>query len=972
VLGRAHTGTVGPVRNGLRFALLGDVRAWLDDVELDLGSPQQRLTLAVLLLQPGRAVSMDDLVDALWGDEQPRAARGAARNYVHRLRRALDETAIVNRGGGYVLQVDPRCSDVTRFREHVKVAHQMRQADTAGAAVELRRALAEWTGPALAGARGASADNLREGLERERVDAVELLGEIAVELGEHAEAIDLLTDTARQEPFRERLYELLILALWRAGRPAEALVAYDRIRRLLADELGVDPGVRLRELYDEILRADTEQPSARTKPAQLPIDLPVFVGRETELAEVASGCVTLVHGMPGVGKTAFAVHLCHQLSERYPDGQLYVNLRGFGPDDTAVSPSDALRVFLEALGVSPAHTPEDLEGRSALYRSLLAGKRYLVVLDNARDAGQVMPLLPGDVNCQAVVTSRNELLGLVAAMGARTVWLDVLDEAGARELVARRIGWARVDDEPDAVAEIIALCGRLPLALAVVSARAATHRRFALSDIAVELRRCGGSLVGFAGTDPMVDVRSVLSWSYHALSPTAKRMLRLLSLHPGTTIGLAAAASTAGVSLDQTVATLRELASASLVVEELPGRYSMHDLVHAYAAELREEADDEAAVRLRDHYLQTAHVADEFFVKAGERPPRPEALPGVSVHPVDSYEAAVAWFNDEHTALMALIEHAPAEWSWQAAWVMRHHLDWGGYWDDLAAVSRIAEQRGSPRGRAYGLRGLARVASQRGYQNEAVDLLNQALALFRQIQDNTSMAYTHRQLTGVLQLANRDVESIGHAESALELFRETDGKAGAGGALVALAWALTRAGRLQEAIDVGMQALPLVEDSGERYSTALVYQAIGRASHNLGRYDDAASYRHKGIEAYRSIVAVMRPAATLLLRSNITLAQVHLSESYHAAGRFAEADSSLREALGTFRVLVTEMQRAVGKQDALDEDRTVTLRRAVDQLHTFVTHESGPGWYDRARELMAVTVQAGVAAGIVVQSLDNI
>ncbi|MEV6610841.1 BTAD domain-containing putative transcriptional regulator [Kutzneria sp. NPDC051319] len=962
------------MRKGLRFELLGDVRARLDDIELDLGSPQQRLTLAVLLLQPGRGVSTDDLVDALWGDDQPRAARSAARNYVHRLRRALDETAIVNRGGRYVLQVDPKRSDVTRFRDHVNVAHQLRQADPAGAAAELRRALAEWTGPALAGARGASADDLREGLERERVDAVELLGDLAVELGEHAEAIDLLTEAARQEPFRERLHELLILALWRAGRPAEALVAYDRIRRLLADELGVDPGVRLRDRYEELLRADAERPEAgtRTKPAQLPIDLPVFVGRETELAEVASGSVTLVHGMPGVGKTAFAVHLCHQLSERYPDGQLYVNLRGFGPDETALSPDDALRVFLEALGVSPAHTPEDLEGRSALYRSLLAGKRYLVVLDNARDACQVMPLLPGDATSQAVVTSRNELLGLVTATGARTVCLDVLDEAGARELIARRIGGARVDDEPDAVAEIVALCGRLPLALAVVSARAATHQRFALSDLAVELRRCRGSLVGFTGPDPMADVRSVLSWSYHALSSSAKRMLRLLSLHPGTTVGLTAAASTAGASVDHTVTTLRELASASLVVEELPGRYSMHDLVHAYAAELREEADEEAVVRLRDHYLQTAYVADEFFVKAGERPPRPDTAPGVSVHPVISYEDAVAWFNDEHAALMALIEHAPAEWSWQAAWVMRHHLDWGGYWDDLAAVSRIAEQRGSPRGRAYGLRGLARVASQRGDQNEAVDLLDQALALFRQIQDNTSMAYTHRQLTGVLQLAHRDVESIGHAEAALELFREADGKAGAGGALVALAWALTRAGRLPEAIDVGMQALPLVEDSGDRYSTALAYLAIGRASHNLGRYDDAASYRRKGIEVYRAIVAVMRPAATVLLRSNIVLCQIHLSESCHAAGRFAEADSSLGEALGAFRGLVTEMQRAVGRHDAFDEDRSATLSRAIDELHTFVTDESGPGWYERARELMTATVRAAVAAGIVVQSLDNI
>ncbi|MEV6610838.1 BTAD domain-containing putative transcriptional regulator [Kutzneria sp. NPDC051319] len=923
-------------------------------------------------------MTLDDLLGALWGDEHPHTGRGAVRNYLHRLRRVLgaiaDEPAIVLRGGGYVLRTDELSSDVARFRHHVRSARRIRRSGGAEeAASELRLALGEWQGQPLGGARGAAVDELRDGLERERVDALELLAEIDLELGRHAEAIDLVTEGVRQQPFRERLHEFLMLALCRSGRQAEALVVYDRLRRLLADELGVEPSSGLRAVYADILRADGEHDdSSKVRPAQLPIDLPVFVGRETELAEGVSGAVTLVHGMPGVGKTAFAVHLSHQVSEKFPDGQLYINLRGFGPDDMVVSPEEALRTFLEALGVSPAHTPEDVDGRSALYRSVLSGRRLLVVLDNARDAEQVLPLLPGGSGCHVLITSRNELLGLITATGARTMWLDVLDDRPARELFTRRIGPAQANGEPNAVAEIIALCARLPLALAVVSARAATHPRFSLSDIAEELRRSRGGLDGFRGVDPMTDVRSVLSWSYRALSTSAARLLRLLSLHPGTAIGLAAAASLAGGSTQDTTPALRELTSANLVVEERPGRYSLHDLVHTYASELRKGEDEEASVRLRDHYLQTAYIADEFFSKADDKPACPNALPGVSIHAVTSHEAAVAWFNDERVAMLTLIERAPSDWAWRAAWTMRRHLDWGGYWEDLGAVSRIAERQGSAEGRAYALRGLARVASQRGNHDAAVDQLADALHLFRQTGNETAMAYTHRQLAGVLQLAGRDDEAIDHSTSALELFHATGGRAGEGGALVALAWALTRAGRSQEAIDVGLRALPLVENSGETYSTNLVYQAIGRASHQLGQFDNAISYREKGMELMHAVINTMRPAASLLLRTNTTLTQINLSAAYRSAGRLTESENVLREALGNFRGQLVELQRAVGPYDTSDQTRTAALWQVADQLHPFVTEKSGPGWYDRARTLMVETIQVAREAGIEVQTLDAI
>jgi NB-ARC domain/Bacterial transcriptional activator domain len=441
-------------------------------------------------------------------------------------------------------------------------------------------------------------------------------------------------------------------ALHVAGRSAEALERYAATRQLLAEELGTDPGPQLQRLHQSILRGDVLTPSATTTrapvvPAQLPFGVAGFTGRidqlarlDTLLRELAHGptavVISAVSGTAGVGKTALAVHWAHRVADRFPDGQLYVNLRGFDAGGQVMDPAEAVRRFLDALGVPAERIPVDLDAQAALYRSLLAGRRMLVVLDNARTTAQVRPLLPGARTCLVLVTSRNQLSGLVAADGAHPIILDLLTLDEAWELLARRLGSDRTTAEPDAVAEIITACARLPLALAIVGARAATHPHLPLHTLAGELRDSGDRLGTLTTDDPTTDVRAVFSWSYHALTPDAARLFRLLGLHPGPDISIAATASLAALSLPQVRVLLAELAGANLLVERTPNRYSLHDLLRAYAGDLAHTHDSDqqrhaTTHRMLDHYLHTAHTAARQLYPARDplpiTPPQPDVVP---------------------------------------------------------------------------------------------------------------------------------------------------------------------------------------------------------------------------------------------------------------------------------------------------------------------------------------------------------
>jgi DNA-binding SARP family transcriptional activator len=698
----------------IRYAVLGPVRAWQGDVELDLGSPQQRSVLAVLLLRRGRSVTVGELIDAVWGEEPPTAAVSVLRTYVSRLRKVLDQQrdtagapqVIVSVADGYLAHVPEDALDLSVFEQQVAEANRRQAAGELPAAADLLRdSLDGWETTPLAGLPGPLAETERSRLIEKRLTALETLLDIDIQLGRHREAIAQLTSLVTEHPLRERLSLLLMLALYRSGRQAEALAAYRRTRDILVADLGVEPGPPLRKLHDRILAADESldaavpapqaqqaadpaapappSPKQLFRPAQLPADLPTFTGRGAELKEActllweagshpATMAICTVGGMAGIGKTALAVHWAHHVADRFPDGHFFINLRGFDPTGSIVTPQEAVRTFLDALGVPPGCVPAGFDAQVALYRSLLAHRRVLILLDNARDSEQVRPLLPGSPLCLVIVTSRNQLTGLIAGDGARPLTLHELTPEEAHEFLARRLGADRLAAEPQAAAAIIACCAGLPLALALVATRAA-QTGFALGAIADELHENQGSLDAFAGGDTRTDIRAVFSWSYDALSPPAARLFCLLSLHSGPEISAQAAAALGGLSLRKTRGLLSELSRANLLAEHFPGRYALHDLLRVYATErLSTEQPaserDQAVERLLSWYLYTADSAYVFLTPRRRRVPL-EPLPR-DCHPLrfTSHDQARNWFETERRNLFAAVHQAAATGLLGIAW----------------------------------------------------------------------------------------------------------------------------------------------------------------------------------------------------------------------------------------------------------------------------------------------------------------
>lgn len=696
--------------DSLRFAVLGPVRAWHGERELDLGSPQQRVVLAALLLRRGRPVTVAELIDAIWGPEPPSAALSVLRTYASRLRKVLEPgrdagespQVVVSAADGYLMRVPERALDLGVFEQRVAEAKKLRAAGEASAAAELlHAALDRWEGAPLAGLPGPLAEAERSRLTEVRLVALEARLDIDVQLGLHSEVIAELTALTGEHPLRERLCRLLMLALYRSGRQAEALAAYRKARSTLVAELGIEPGAALQELHNRILAADAAldlsasgsaesheargeggdpiaSPTARqtASPAQLPADLGTFTGREAELAHLkgllpddgeppTTLLISAIGGMAGIGKTTLAVHWAHRIAHRFPDGQLYINLRGLHPTGSAMPPAEAVRIFLDALGVPAQSVPASPEAQAALYRSLLAGRRMLILLDNARDAEQIRPLLPGSSGCLVIVTSRSQLAGLVANDGAHPLTLNALTPAEAHGFLARRIGAARLAAEPGAAEELITRCARLPLALAIVAARAATYPEFKLDAIAQELRDNQGSLDAFTGYDPTTDIRAVFSCSYEALSAPAARLFSLLALHSGPDLSAPAAAALAGLSPRKTQRLLGELTGAHLLSARAPGRYILHDLLRVYAVErvVAEEAPqerDRALERLWSWYLHTADAAYAHLTPGRRRVPLEPLAPGCHPSAFTAHDQALEWCETERSNLVAAAHQAAA------------------------------------------------------------------------------------------------------------------------------------------------------------------------------------------------------------------------------------------------------------------------------------------------------------------------
>jgi len=957
----------------LKFAVLGPVRAWRGNAELGVGAPQQQAVLAMLLLANGRQVALDAVISGLWDDDPPLAATGTIRTYVSRLRHRLDGAGrggaagvIESAGAGYVLSAPAGALDLDVFTRLTQDARRERASAPAGmakAAALLRDALELGQGTPLAGVPGPYAESQRVRIIDLQLAATEERLALDIELGGHVAAAAELRSLLASHPTRERFSELLMLALYRSGRQTDALAVFDRVRRLLGEELGIDPGPGLREMHQRILEMDrglivpaqplriaetvpdAPLPVPVVAPAQLPADLSAFVGRHRELARLdsllddgaqsSSGTVEIaaIDGMAGIGKTALAVHWARSAAGRFPDGQLYANLRGFDPSGVALSPEDALRGFLETLGVAPQRIPGDLGAQASLYRSMLNGRRILVLLDNVRDVEQVRPLLPGSPGCLVLITSRNRLPGLIAAHGAHAVSLDTLPADEAREAMALRLGSARLAAEPAAFDEIIDRCGGLPLAVAVVAARATVYQDLPLAEIASELRDARTRLDVLSADGAAADVRAVFSWSYRLLSIPARRLFRLLSVHGGPELSRNAAASLAGLPRADIQPLLDELTAARLLTEHRPGGFTSHDLTRVYAAELSAAEDTEDDRRdalglLLDYYLHTAYRAHLLLQPNFAAPDPGAAPPGVTSDELSGYQQAMGWFAAEREALQAAVRHAGQfkfyAQAWQLALTLQQFYQRQGYWHDWAATMRTALRAaldvGDPLGQAYCRRSLAGACHLLGRDIEAIAELERALEVFGEMGGTAERAYLHSIYGAIFKHQGAYKESIARYERAYALSSITGHRAGQADALEGIGSCYGSQGRWNEATKLVHSAMTIYRELGDLNGESDCWVRLGEFHHRLGEHEQALTCHRRAVALWRGLGNRADEAVTL----------VSLGDSALAAGKPAEAHEAWENSVTILTELGLPAATSVwGKLASLAQNRDRCRRRCL-------------------------------------------
>jgi DNA-binding SARP family transcriptional activator/Tfp pilus assembly protein PilF len=903
----------------VRWCVLGEVAVHVDGRAIDLGHARQRCVLACLLVEVNRAVPVDELLERVWADRQPQRAFNVLSSYVSRLRRILGqvpEFALSRERTGYLLTVDPLAVDLHRFRDLVAKA---RDATADERRLELlEQAVALWRGDAFGTLDSPWLNTVRHSLHAERRAAELDRNDLALARGEHGRLLGELWARSAQHPMDERLAGQLMLALYRDGRQAEALHQYERLRTLLAEELGADPSPPVRRLHERILRAEpilAERPRAAPAapaspvPRQLPASPPYFTGRKADVAALDATLdrahpALVISGPPGVGKTALAVHWAHRVAEHFDGGQLYLNLRGFDPSDSPLVPADAQRSILLALGVLLHDLPQDQDAQAGLYRTLLAGKRILLVLDNARTEAQVRPLLPGTRGCLALVTSRNQLAGLVAADGAYPHALDLFTVPEARDMLSHRIGRDRVDTEPAAADQLINHCGRLPLGLAIVAARAAIHPTFSLADLATDLADAPDRLTSLANTDSVTDVRDVFSWSYHSLGDAAARLFRLLGLHPGPDFSVPAAANAAGLAIDSVRPLLAELVRANLLVESSLGRFAFHDLLWAYAIAQADSLDTETERhacrhRIVDHYTQTAQAAAMLISPTRDPlaalPPAPDASP----EPLGDTERAMDWLTENHAVLLGVIDtaanHGFDRYVGHLAWALGGYLDRRGHWPEWAATQHkalhVAQRSADLAGRARAHRGIGAACLRLGRHDDARRHLDAALGVFGELEDFTGQAFTYFVLAQVSELQGRLAQALSETRRALDLHRHGGNQVGQANALNSIGWYQTHLGDHHEAIASCQEALRLFERLDDRDGQSATWDTLGRCHRNLGQYREA-------IECYRHALDLNQLAGGHRLLEASTLAQ--LGDTHAAAREAEEARRMWRRALAIY------------------------------------------------------------------------
>ncbi|WP_405142967.1 tetratricopeptide repeat protein [Sphaerisporangium sp. NBC_01403] len=944
---------------GLRFAVLGPVQAWLDGREVELGTPLQRSILAMLLLREGRAVTPMEMIDAVWGEDAPPRALGALRTYVSRLRAVLEPDRsprmrpelLTSVGRGYALRLAPGALDLTVFERRAADAETQRRAgDLAGAAETVRKALALWSGEPLAGAVGPYAESQRGRLVERRIGVVETLMELDLELGRHADVIPELISLTAEHPLRERLRGQLMLAYYRCGRQGDALTVFTDTRHALVEELGIDPGHELASLHQRILAADPRlawtraepvrrEPATRgagdegepggsgrpgeaagagtdeaehdvlhemPRPAQLPAAVNDFTGRRevvnrlrTLLTSVSGSegvPVAAVSGIGGVGKTTLAVHVAHSVHEVFPDGQLYADLRGYGEEPTA--PESVLAAFLRALGIPVDVIPDGLSERGALFRSLLAERRMIVLLDNARDAEQVEHLLPGTAGCAAIITSRVKLADLPSA---RLLDLEVMEPEEALSLFSAVAGPERVAVERAAAMDVVAICGFLPLAVRIVAARLAARPSWTVASLsprlADERRRLDEMRIGHLAVD------ATFALGYGHLEPGQARAFRLLSLPNGPDISVQAAAAVLSLSTIETEDMLESLVDVSLLEAPAPGRYRFHDLLRLFArkqAEVSEDASARALAlrRLLGFYLASAQAAHRLAYEGSVISDHLVST-GITGRSFGGADEAVAWLTIEAEALFAAIgqmaEIVPTHETLLPAAdllvAMEPLLESGAYVREFAgrtgAVLSAAQAIGDKSSELRCRYVLGRVLFGANRLSDAEEQFRAALALSETTGDRIVTGEIFNALAVVAGRQRRHEEALTWFDSALKAYREIG--AAAGEALVASYSARDHLGlgHPEEAIAAAERGLAIFSELGSGAGTARARYHLGIVLSRVGRLTEAVVHHAECLDFFR------------VGNQKVWEQRVccRLAETFIAAGRYQDAARHAEQAL---------------------------------------------------------------------------
>ncbi|MEV8400819.1 AfsR/SARP family transcriptional regulator [Streptomyces niveus] len=933
-----------PPAGELRFSVLGPVRAWRGAELLAPGSPQQRALLAALLLRDGRTATAGELIDAIWGDAAPSQALAAVRTYASRLRKVLTPGVLVSESGGYALRTRPDALDLSLARNLSVAAEKERASgNRQQARLLINKALGLWDGEPLASVPGPYAETERHRLDEWRLQLVEHRLDIDLELGRHAEAVSELTALTADQPLRERLRELLMLALYRSGRQAEALAVYADTRRLLADELGVDPRPELSRLQHRILQADAElaRPVEETapvvtftRPAQLPATVPDFTGREAFVRELgrrlasAEGSVMAVSalaGIGGVGKTTLAVHVAHAARPRFPDGQLYVDLQG--ADARYAEPEAVLGSFLRALGTPDSAIPVSLDERSALYRSTLDGRQVLILLDNARDAAQVRPLLPGTEGCAALVTSRVRMVDLE---GAHLVDLDVMSPDEALQLFTRIVGEERVSSEREAALDVVAACGFLPLAIRIAASRLASRRTWTVAVLAAKLADERRRLDELQAGD--LAVKATFELGYGQLEPAQARAFRLLGLADGPDISLAAAAAVLDLPLHETEDLLESLVDTSLVESAAPGRYRYHDLVRLYARACADRDEqpptgiDLALFRLLDFYLATAARVYTIERPGDRLKDHLERTEYEGLVFTDRQEAQ-DWLYAEADCLLACARQAAGGTRLRGAvdllWAAQDLAESGANSKSYEAAARsalaAARAAGDARTEGRARTSMTNVHLVAGRYEDADDEARQAAALAQSVQDPAPVYWSDNDRGIIAFNQGRYKDAEAHLLKAMEGSRADGNRPGEASALCNLSRIQHSMGRTSRAIALAEQGVQVYDSIGHTLRLSNARFALGIALTHAGRLTEALDQLADALAGFEANRQRLWEGTT-----HFRIAQAHL-----AARRAASAAQHAEQAL------------AIG---CIGGDRTranvlITLGKALENL----------GQADRAR-----------------------